>query len=257
MAKVFDDIDDHLQRWIAAQQMFFVGTAPLAADGHVNVSPKGPIDTLRVLDPDRRLPGHDRQRRRDDRPRARERAHRRDVLRVQRAAADPAPARPRLRSWSRPTRGSRSWQSAASSRCRRVPEARRAIVLRGRRPRRRRVRIRRAADDATKGCARTRAHGRRRSSASAAPMRCWTTSERRTRTASTVSRRSSSRPRQPRSSSDPRLRRPQRRAHPRRPQRSSPTAGRTATSTSRGCARVGCAARSSRCSRRRRATSIR
>jgi hypothetical protein len=51
MAKVFDCIDDHLQRWIAAQQMFFVATAPLAADGHVNVSPKGPIDTLRVLDP--------------------------------------------------------------------------------------------------------------------------------------------------------------------------------------------------------------
>ena len=51
MAKVFDDIDDHLQHWIAAQQMFFVATAPLAADGHVNVSPKGPIDTLRVLDP--------------------------------------------------------------------------------------------------------------------------------------------------------------------------------------------------------------
>lgn len=52
MAKVFDCIDDHLQRWIAAQRMFFVGSAPLAADGHINVSPKGPIDTLRVLDPD-------------------------------------------------------------------------------------------------------------------------------------------------------------------------------------------------------------
>ena len=51
MAKVFDCIDDHLQRWIAAQQMFFVGSAPLAANGHVNVSPKGPIDTLRILDP--------------------------------------------------------------------------------------------------------------------------------------------------------------------------------------------------------------
>jgi hypothetical protein len=49
MAKVFDCIDEHLQRWIAAQQMFFVASAPLAADGHVNVSPKGPIDTLRVL----------------------------------------------------------------------------------------------------------------------------------------------------------------------------------------------------------------
>jgi hypothetical protein len=30
--------------------MFFVGSAPLAADGHVNVSPKGPISSLAVLD---------------------------------------------------------------------------------------------------------------------------------------------------------------------------------------------------------------
>ena len=30
--------------------MFFVGTAPSGDDGHVNVSPKGPIETLRVLD---------------------------------------------------------------------------------------------------------------------------------------------------------------------------------------------------------------
>ena len=30
--------------------MFFVGTAPLDGDGHVNVSPKGQIDALRVLD---------------------------------------------------------------------------------------------------------------------------------------------------------------------------------------------------------------
>jgi hypothetical protein len=51
MAKVFDGIDERLERWIAAQPLFFVGTAPLAGDGHINVSPKGPIDTLRVLDP--------------------------------------------------------------------------------------------------------------------------------------------------------------------------------------------------------------
>ncbi len=51
MAKVFPQIDDHLQRWIEAQALFFVGTAPVAGDGHVNVSPKGPIDTLRVLGP--------------------------------------------------------------------------------------------------------------------------------------------------------------------------------------------------------------
>jgi hypothetical protein len=53
MGKLFDEIDDHLRRWIAAQTLFFVGSAPLAGDGHVNVSPKGPIDTLRVLDPRR------------------------------------------------------------------------------------------------------------------------------------------------------------------------------------------------------------
>src|SRR5947208_4705030 len=51
MGKVFDHIDEHLARWIGSQSMFFVGTAPSGADGHVNVSPKGPIDALRVIDP--------------------------------------------------------------------------------------------------------------------------------------------------------------------------------------------------------------
>jgi Pyridoxamine 5'-phosphate oxidase len=51
MAKVFDEIDEHLARWIAAQALFFVGSAPLSPDGHVNVSPKGPIGSLRVLGP--------------------------------------------------------------------------------------------------------------------------------------------------------------------------------------------------------------
>jgi hypothetical protein len=49
MAKVFDGIDERLEAWIARQRMFFVGTAP-SDGGHVNVSPKGPIETLRVLD---------------------------------------------------------------------------------------------------------------------------------------------------------------------------------------------------------------
>jgi hypothetical protein len=53
MGKVFEGIDDRLARWIAAQPMFFVGTAPLDPDGHVNVSPKGPIEALRVLGPSR------------------------------------------------------------------------------------------------------------------------------------------------------------------------------------------------------------
>ncbi len=53
MGKVFEGIDARLERWIAAQPMFFVGTAPLDGDGHVNISPKGPIESLRVLGPSR------------------------------------------------------------------------------------------------------------------------------------------------------------------------------------------------------------
>jgi hypothetical protein len=51
MGKVYDAIDDKLAAWIGRQPLFFVGTAPLDADGHVNVSPKGPIGTLRVVGP--------------------------------------------------------------------------------------------------------------------------------------------------------------------------------------------------------------
>jgi len=50
VGKLFERIDDKLRAWIGKQALFFVGTAPLAADGHVNVSPKGPIGSLRVLD---------------------------------------------------------------------------------------------------------------------------------------------------------------------------------------------------------------
>ena len=50
MAKVYEAIDERWRDWIARQPMFFVATAPLAADGRVNVSPKGPIGTLSVLD---------------------------------------------------------------------------------------------------------------------------------------------------------------------------------------------------------------
>jgi Pyridoxamine 5'-phosphate oxidase len=52
MAKLFDSITDDLQQFIAAQQMFFVATAPLSPDGHVNLSPKG-FDCLRILSPQR------------------------------------------------------------------------------------------------------------------------------------------------------------------------------------------------------------
>jgi hypothetical protein len=50
MGRTYEGIDEHLRGWIARQPLFFVGTAPRADDGHVNVSPKGPIGTLRVLD---------------------------------------------------------------------------------------------------------------------------------------------------------------------------------------------------------------
>ncbi len=50
MGKVFEEITPELRTWLEAQRMFVVGTAPLAADGHVNCSPKGG-DTFRVLGP--------------------------------------------------------------------------------------------------------------------------------------------------------------------------------------------------------------
>ncbi len=52
MAKTFDRITDDLHRFISAQFMFFVGTAPLSANGRVNLSPKGQ-DSFRVLSPHR------------------------------------------------------------------------------------------------------------------------------------------------------------------------------------------------------------
>jgi hypothetical protein len=53
MAHIYREINESLRSWIARQPVFFVATAPLAADGHVNVSPKGPIGSLRVLGPSR------------------------------------------------------------------------------------------------------------------------------------------------------------------------------------------------------------
>jgi hypothetical protein len=50
MAKVFDCITEELQNFIAAQQMFFVGSAPLSPTGHINLSPKG-LECFRVLSP--------------------------------------------------------------------------------------------------------------------------------------------------------------------------------------------------------------
>ncbi len=50
MAKLYDQITDDLADFIRAQPMFFVASAPLSANGHVNLSPKG-LDCFRVLSP--------------------------------------------------------------------------------------------------------------------------------------------------------------------------------------------------------------
>lgn len=50
MAKLHGSIDAGLREFIAAQKVFFVATAPLAADGHVNVSPRGVAGTFGVID---------------------------------------------------------------------------------------------------------------------------------------------------------------------------------------------------------------
>jgi len=47
---VYDGIDGELAAWLTRQPVFFVGTAPLAGDGHVNVSPKGMAGTFVVFD---------------------------------------------------------------------------------------------------------------------------------------------------------------------------------------------------------------
>lgn len=50
MSKQFDGVTPELAGWLGKQRLFFVATAPLAADGLINCSPKG-ADTFRVLRP--------------------------------------------------------------------------------------------------------------------------------------------------------------------------------------------------------------
>jgi hypothetical protein len=57
MGKVYPEIDQRLRKFIAAQSVFFVATAPClrpdGTGGHVNVSPKGYLDTFAILGPHR------------------------------------------------------------------------------------------------------------------------------------------------------------------------------------------------------------
>ena len=49
MGKTYDALTPDLIQFISAQKLFFVGTAPLSEEGHVNISPKG-MDSVKVLD---------------------------------------------------------------------------------------------------------------------------------------------------------------------------------------------------------------
>jgi Pyridoxamine 5'-phosphate oxidase len=53
MGRTYDAIDDRLAQFICRQPVFFVATAPLAAGGHVNCSPKGSRSDLAILGPGR------------------------------------------------------------------------------------------------------------------------------------------------------------------------------------------------------------
>lgn len=50
MAKLYDRVEGRLRRFVEQQRVFFVATAPLAADGHVNLSPRGVPGTFGMLD---------------------------------------------------------------------------------------------------------------------------------------------------------------------------------------------------------------
>lgn len=50
MGKTYEHIDRKLRAFIEQQPVYFVATAPLSPDGHVNLSPKGRSGTLAVLD---------------------------------------------------------------------------------------------------------------------------------------------------------------------------------------------------------------
>jgi hypothetical protein len=52
MGRVHDSIDHRLAGWLERQPVFFVATAPLDPNGHVNCSPKGNRGELAILAPD-------------------------------------------------------------------------------------------------------------------------------------------------------------------------------------------------------------
>ena len=49
MGKIYELIDEKLREWLSAQKVFFVATAPLSREGHVNCSPKDG-ESFRIID---------------------------------------------------------------------------------------------------------------------------------------------------------------------------------------------------------------
>lgn len=52
MGKTYDHIDEKLTAFIKAQKVYFVATAPLSGEGHLNLSPKG-YDSFAILGPNK------------------------------------------------------------------------------------------------------------------------------------------------------------------------------------------------------------
>ncbi|KAH7908146.1 hypothetical protein BJ138DRAFT_1069361 [Hygrophoropsis aurantiaca] len=53
MGVFYDQIPDHLVDWINKQQIFWVASAPLTGNGHVNVSPKATPNCFHMVSPNR------------------------------------------------------------------------------------------------------------------------------------------------------------------------------------------------------------
>ncbi|KAJ7708321.1 hypothetical protein B0H17DRAFT_1032199 [Mycena rosella] len=51
MVQFFDEISPSLAKWMNQQQVFWVATAPLSGDGHINLSPKGGEGMFHIVDP--------------------------------------------------------------------------------------------------------------------------------------------------------------------------------------------------------------
>jgi hypothetical protein len=51
VGRIYAGLDQERIAWLEQQPLFFVATAPLDGDGHINLSPKGATGSFRVLSP--------------------------------------------------------------------------------------------------------------------------------------------------------------------------------------------------------------